>query len=104
MRSAMAGHVRNELREPRADLLHLLEVLAERDYCRPHNGKGTAVEVTPIHTILVPGEGLPPEENFDANVETDVPVQRGRPAPIQEMPDGVEILSGLRASDRLVRP
>jgi hypothetical protein len=40
----------------------------------------------------------------DANVETDVPVQRGRPAPIQEMPDGVEILSGLRASDRLVRP
>lgn len=39
-----------------------------------------------------------------ANVDTDVPVQRGRPAPNQEMPDGIEILSGLRASDRLVRP
>ncbi len=39
-----------------------------------------------------------------ANVDTDVPVQRGRPAPRQEMPDGVEILSGLRASDRLVQP
>lgn len=39
-----------------------------------------------------------------ANIDTDVPVQRGRPAPRQEMPDGIEILSGLRASDKLVRP
>jgi multidrug efflux pump subunit AcrA (membrane-fusion protein) len=39
-----------------------------------------------------------------ANVDTDVPVQRGRPAPNQDMPDGIEILSGLRTSDRLVRP
>jgi RND family efflux transporter MFP subunit len=39
-----------------------------------------------------------------ANVDTDVPVQRGRPAPNQEMSDGIEILSGLQASDRLVRP
>lgn len=39
-----------------------------------------------------------------ANVETDVPVQRGRPAPSRDMPDGIEILSGLNASDRLVRP
>ena len=39
-----------------------------------------------------------------ANVETDVPVQRGRPAPNRDMPDGIEILSGLQASDRLVRP
>jgi hypothetical protein len=39
-----------------------------------------------------------------ANVDTDVPVQRGRSAPNQEMPDGIEILSGLQASDRLVRP
>jgi RND family efflux transporter MFP subunit len=38
------------------------------------------------------------------NVDTDVPVQRGRPAPRKDMPDGIEILSGLRASDRLVRP
>jgi RND family efflux transporter MFP subunit len=39
-----------------------------------------------------------------ANVDTEVPVQRGRPAPNREMPDGIEILSGLQASDRLVRP
>lgn len=38
------------------------------------------------------------------NAETDVPVQRGRAAPRKDMPDGIEILSGLRASDRLVRP
>jgi len=39
-----------------------------------------------------------------ANADTDVPVQRGRPAPREDMPDGVEVLSGLRASDALVRP
>ncbi|WP_442893494.1 efflux RND transporter periplasmic adaptor subunit [Bradyrhizobium sp.] len=38
------------------------------------------------------------------NVDTDVPVQRGRPAPNKEIPDGIEILSGLHVSDRLVRP
>jgi RND family efflux transporter MFP subunit len=34
----------------------------------------------------------------------DVPVQRGRPQPRPDMPDGVEILSGLKAGDRLVQP
>ncbi|KAB2918991.1 MAG: efflux RND transporter periplasmic adaptor subunit [Hyphomicrobiaceae bacterium] len=34
----------------------------------------------------------------------DVPVQRGRDLPSPEMPDGVEILSGLNAGDQLVRP
>jgi RND family efflux transporter MFP subunit len=34
----------------------------------------------------------------------DVPVQRGRPLPRPDMPDGLEILSGLRAGDELVRP
>jgi len=34
----------------------------------------------------------------------DVPVQRGRDLPRPEMPDGLEILSGLTAGDRLVRP
>jgi hypothetical protein len=37
-----------------------------------------------------------------AVVET--PVQRGRPLPTPDMPDGVEILSGLAAGDVLVRP
>lgn len=34
----------------------------------------------------------------------DVPVQRGRAHPRPDMPDGLEILSGLRAGDRLVQP
>lgn len=34
----------------------------------------------------------------------DVPVQRGRELPLPSMADGVEILSGVRAGDQLVRP
>ncbi len=36
-----------------------------------NDGRGSAVEVTPIDTILVPGEGLPPEDGFDANTLTE---------------------------------
>lgn len=49
-----------------------------------NDGRGSAVEVTPIDTILIPGSGLPPE-NMDANtlteeyearfVQTDSPAQ-----------------------------
>ena len=38
----------------------------------------------------------------DGTVE--VPVQRGRQMPAPELPDGLEILSGIRAGDQLVRP
>jgi RND family efflux transporter MFP subunit len=34
----------------------------------------------------------------------DVPVQRGREQPRPDLPDGMEILSGLNAGDRLVKP
>ena len=34
----------------------------------------------------------------------EVPVQRGQPHPTPQMPDGIEILSGLHAGDVLVRP
>jgi RND family efflux transporter MFP subunit len=34
----------------------------------------------------------------------DVPVQRGEMRPTPQLPDGVEILSGLKSGDRLVRP
>lgn len=34
----------------------------------------------------------------------DVPVQRGRVHPRPEMPDGIEILSGLKTGDQLVQP
>ena len=36
--------------------------------------------------------------------DVDVPVQRGRDAPRPDLPDGIEILSGLNAGDRLVMP
>lgn len=36
-----------------------------------NDGRGSAVEVTPIETVLVPGEGLPPQENFDAMTPTE---------------------------------
>ncbi len=36
--------------------------------------------------------------------DVDVPVQRGRALPRPDMPDGLEILSGLHAGDRLVKP
>lgn len=35
---------------------------------------------------------------------TDVPIQRGREQPRRDLVDGVEVLSGLRAGDRLVKP
>jgi RND family efflux transporter MFP subunit len=38
------------------------------------------------------------------NSAIDMPVQRGRDLPRPDMPDGLEILSGLSAGDQLVRP
>ena len=35
------------------------------------DGIGTAVEVTPINTLLVPGEGLPDEEGFSISTPTE---------------------------------
>lgn len=34
------------------------------------DNRGSLVEVTPINTVLVPGKGLPSEENFDINTPT----------------------------------
>jgi RND family efflux transporter MFP subunit len=39
----------------------------------------------------------------DTNTTVDVPVQRGRELPRPDLPDGIEILSGLKAGDRLVK-
>lgn len=36
-----------------------------------NDGKGSGVEITPINTVLIPGEGLPPEEDFDINTRTE---------------------------------
>lgn len=40
----------------------------------------------------------------DAQTAVDVPVQRGRDLPRPDMPDALEILSGLKMGDMLVRP
>lgn len=40
----------------------------------------------------------------DERTTVDVPVQRGRTAPRPDMPDGLEILSGLNAGDHLEQP
>jgi RND family efflux transporter MFP subunit len=40
----------------------------------------------------------------DAKTVIDVPVQRGRALPRPDMPDALEILSGLKSGDVLVRP
>jgi RND family efflux transporter MFP subunit len=40
----------------------------------------------------------------DGSAANDVPVQRGREQPRPDMPDGLEILSGLKVGDRLVQP
>jgi hypothetical protein len=36
-----------------------------------NDGKGSGVEITPINTVLVPGEGMPPEEDFDSDTRTE---------------------------------
>lgn len=36
-----------------------------------NDGRGTAVEIMPINTVLVPGEGLPPEDGFDLATPTE---------------------------------
>lgn len=35
-----------------------------------NDGKGSGVEITPVDTVLVPGEGMPPE-NLDAQTPTE---------------------------------
>ena len=36
-----------------------------------NDGRGSGVEITPIDIVLEPGEGLPPEEDFDINTRTE---------------------------------
>ncbi len=62
-------------------------------------------------SIIVPGSFIVTRFGIDyarvraaANTVIDVPVQRGRQLPRPGMPDALEILSGLKAGDVLVRP
>jgi RND family efflux transporter MFP subunit len=62
-------------------------------------------------SVIVPGSFIVTRFGIDyarvrtaGNAAIDVPVQRGRPLPRPDLPDALEILSGLRAGDMLVRP
>jgi RND family efflux transporter MFP subunit len=62
-------------------------------------------------SVIVPGSLIVTRFGIDyarvrtnANAVIDVPVQRGRQLPRPDMPDALEILSGLKAGDVLVRP
>jgi hypothetical protein len=62
-------------------------------------------------SIIVPGSFIVTRFGIDyarigkdSGVTIDVPVQRGRELPRPDMPDALEILSGLNVGDVLVRP
>jgi hypothetical protein len=61
-------------------------------------------------SIIVPGVFITTRFGIDyarvrkGNEIIDVPVQRGRTLPRPDMPDALEILSGLRSGDVLVHP
>jgi RND family efflux transporter MFP subunit len=64
-------------------------------------------------SVIVPGQFIITRFGIDyarlrhgdkGNAIIDVPVQRGRELPRPDMPDALEILSGLKAGDVLVRP
>jgi RND family efflux transporter MFP subunit len=61
-------------------------------------------------SVIVPGKFIVTRFGIDyarlrqGNSVIDVPVQRGREVPTPAMPDALEILSGLKAGDVLVRP
>lgn len=62
-------------------------------------------------SVIVPGSFIATRFGIDyarigkdAKTAIDVPVQRGRNLPRPDMPDALEILSGLKTGDALVRP
>ena len=58
------------------------------------------------HAVIVPASYIITRFGLDyARIGgVEVPVQRGLARALPEMPDGLEILSGLRAGDVLVQP
>ena len=78
--TAMINHISIAVNEPERVANFLSEIWDGIVYPFPpapgsffviaNDGKGTAVEVTPAGTVLVPGEGLPDEDDLDAATET----------------------------------
>ncbi len=75
----MINHISIAVNEPERVANFLAEIWDGRVYPFPpvpggyfviaDDGKGTAVEITPAGTILVPGEGLPDEDDLGASTE-----------------------------------
>ena len=73
----MINHISIAVNEPERVANFLAEIWDGRVYPFPpapdsffvlaDHGKGTAVEISPAGTVLVPGEGLPDEDDLDAN-------------------------------------
>ena len=66
--------------------------------CNP--GAGTPK----LNAALAEMQACLPRIGKDAKSAIDVPVQRGRNLPSRDMPDALEILSGLKTDDVLVQP
>ncbi len=65
-------------------------------------GKRTSITVPA--SFIITRFGIDYARVRQGNEVIDVPVQRGRSMPRPDMPDALEILSGLKAGDILVRP
>lgn len=65
---------------------------------------GERASVTVPASFIVTRFGIDYARVRDGAATIDVPVQRGRELPRPDMPDALEILSGVKAGDVLVRP
>ena len=65
---------------------------------------GTRIALVVPEKLLITRFGLDTVRLRRDGGTMELPVQRGQPHPTQQMPDGIEILSGLRAGDVLVGP
>jgi RND family efflux transporter MFP subunit len=76
--------------------------VGERIRVRVSSGERTSV-IVPA-SFIVTRFGIDYARVRQGNTVIDVPVQRGREQPRPDMPDALEILSGLKAGDVLVHP
>ena len=65
---------------------------------------GTRPAIVVPAGLIVTRSGIDYARVLTDNGVMDVPVQRGQMLPRPNMPDGLEILSGLRSGDRLAKP
>jgi RND family efflux transporter MFP subunit len=77
--------------------------VGERVLVRIATGRRAAIVVPRAYVVIRYGVDFVQIQSADGST-ADVPVQVGRATVLADMPDGIEILSGLRDGDRLVAP